>query len=373
MITAKILAMALGVLSVSTAATADVKLFTVETDSSYSCGYKDGAGKVVIPTGKYDACGEFSEGLAYVAKAQKSIVDGEEVYYSKQGFINKSGKLVIPLELDVESSVFGDGHYRDFSDGLVAVYKRDKADPYTGSYGYMDKSSKVVVPHKYDYAIDFKNGVGIVSKDGQYGTIDRTGKTIVPAVYDQISAYADDLAVVSKDQKYGAINKQGEVVIPLTFDNIRGFNEGLSPYFIGEYGSDTPDEYGYISTDGKIAIKAKWGEVARFSNGIAAVQIGDYPNTSWGLINKSGDYVVTPKYDASSILLESDGMWFDDGYYQNGKIYMYNYTNKADIYESSITRYTLDKKGNVISSKLFSGWDAIMEDTVKNKLVDYGY
>jgi YD repeat-containing protein len=40
---------------------------------------------------------------------------------------------------------------------------------------------------------------------------------------------------------------------------------------------------------------------------------------------------------------------------------MYQYTDASKPHESSITRYTLDKQGNVISETFYANWDAVIK------------
>jgi len=81
--------------------------------------YLDNLGKVQIRT-KYDLCGDFSEGLAFVGKAYS-------VDKFKCGFINKKGQIVINFKYD--------GHVDSnpkFSEGLVCIWNN-------GTSGYVDK------------------------------------------------------------------------------------------------------------------------------------------------------------------------------------------------------------------------------------------
>ena len=93
---------------------------------------------MIIQT-EYSKAQSFSEGLAGVGKS----VDNSEKY----GFIDRTGKLVIPLQYDSIGV---------FPEGLAAV----KSD---GKVGFVDKTGKVVIPLKYEdsflYVLKFKNGI----------------------------------------------------------------------------------------------------------------------------------------------------------------------------------------------------------------------
>ena len=103
---------------------------------------------LVIPYQQYDlGAGNFSEGLAFV-------INGE----GKVGYIDKTGKLVIPYQY---GTVEGDA--ADFSEGLAWVSNGD------GKIGYIDKTGKLVIPYQYSRAGDFSEGLARVENyvDGE--------------------------------------------------------------------------------------------------------------------------------------------------------------------------------------------------------------
>ena len=357
----RLLTASLGAIMLSSASMAMAEIQPIYDHSGNvdGCGYKNDAGKVVVPIGTYNNCGLISDGLAWVGKTKLVNAEG---YEAKQGFIDGTGKLVIPVKYDVEEGA-GEYLYQNFGDGLVAVFKPNQDGSYGGLYGYMDKKGKMVIPYSYGYAGKFENGVAIVQKNDEYITIDKTGKTIVKAKYDQIMPYSEGLAVVSLDQMYGAIDLKGKLVVPMHFDGLNSFSEGLSAYNLLRGAGDYEGLYGYIDKDGSNVINAKWSDARPFAEGLAAV-FSDDEDGKWGIINKSGKYVVEPKYDAAYIQLETDEYSFDDGHYENGIMYMYNTS------PSGVTRYKLDKTGKVLATKAFKDWDKVIKDTVDNKLID---
>ena len=108
-----------------------------------------------------------------------------------------------------------------FSEGMAAVVK-------DGKYGFIDKTGKLVIDYKYDYAEDFSEGYAAVSTGGfwdeeagyvtgNWGFIDKTGKVVVPIFYDKVWDFSEGLAAVSNGGKVGFVDTTGKVVIPLTY------------------------------------------------------------------------------------------------------------------------------------------------------------
>lgn len=303
-------------------AAAELKPFYEESNDEWHCGYKNDMNEIIVPLKKYEACGDFSDGLAYVGMIAKPLVeDANGGYKYLQGFIDETGKLVIPIEHEVVDGVL-DTDYKSFSEGLVAVYRN-------GKYGYMNKMRELVIPYRYQYTDKFKNGLAMVSQYDKYGAIDQSGQTIVPIKFAYLGSYSDDLALYAENNHW---------------------NDGF--------------QYGFVDKKGNISIKAKWDRACEFSEGLAAVRVGDDETGKWGIIDKSGNFLVKPQYDAPNIQTWSDAS-YDDCYYKSGKINMYEYTDSSNPYESSITRYTLNHQGNVISKKFYSNWGSIIEDFTK--------
>lgn len=100
------------------------------------------------------------------------------------------GQLVIPCIYDWVGS---------FSNGLVRIKHSDK-------YGFIDTSGKLVVP-SYDDAQDFSEGYARVEQNGKLGFIDTKGQLVIPCIYDWVGSFSDGFAVVEQNHKFGSISK----------------------------------------------------------------------------------------------------------------------------------------------------------------------
>jgi hypothetical protein len=128
-------------------------------------GYINVNGEFVIEPRPLLTAGDFHEGLAAIRGAE---VRGQ-IYYKGSGYMDKTGKVIVPEEF---------GSTSDFSEGLAAVRASSNAD--VRQWGYIDKSGKWVVEPRFDYALPFRGGLAVVAQDKKLGYIDRTGRFIWP-------------------------------------------------------------------------------------------------------------------------------------------------------------------------------------------------
>lgn len=229
-------------------------------------GFVDKSGKEVIPLIKYDMVESFSEGLAQVR-----LID-------KWGLIDKNGKEITPLKYGVIWS---------FSEGLAQVYL-------DGDKGFIDKSGKEVIPPKYDDVESFSEGLAVVKLNGKYGFIDKSDKEVIPLKYDEVKSFSEGLAWVNLNGKYALIDKSGKEVVALDYyRDVYPFSEGLAQVVLN-------DKWGFIDKSGKEVIPLKYDFVGSFFKGFAWVNLKD----KWGFIDKSGKEVIPIKYDSVGRFLE---------------------------------------------------------------------
>lgn len=166
-------------------------------------------------------------------------------------------------------------HVDDCVCGLSLVGKGDK-------HGFVNKEGKLIVPLIYDEALTFSEGMAAVKANGKWGFIDSTGKEIVSLKYTDAMSFHDGFAVVSDGNKYGYIDKSGKIIIALQYDNARSFSEGLAPVM------NSKMRWGYIDISNKIVIPYRFVMGDMFDEGLARVM--DTGGTMY-YIDKSGKKV----------------------------------------------------------------------------------
>lgn len=181
-------------------------------------GFIDKTGKLVIPC-QYDWPAErsprdFHEGLCCVM-----VEDSHEWF----GYIDKTGKRAFPGIYGSES---------DFHEGLA--YAREvfrNGDSYEWKDGYIDKTGKMVIELEEDcWGESFCDGVAIVRKLGNpVYAIDKTGKKVfdIDPQYKQFDHYGDGAWVVWDGTHMGYMGLTGKMIVPCKYYAYNAFSEGL--------------------------------------------------------------------------------------------------------------------------------------------------
>lgn len=176
--------------------------------------YKDGIGTIVMKSGKtfpgssiinktgfintkgvevippqFERANDFCDGRAAVFQLQ-GVVDSMD--YEKVGWIDTTGKLVIPYQSEEHSWYSGVVH--NFEDGFVAYFKQNKEGlGFMPAGGILDKNGKVIIPAELgtitddeNYGLRWKDGVIAVTrycKSNIKGQRDASGKYWWPHLY----------------------------------------------------------------------------------------------------------------------------------------------------------------------------------------------
>jgi len=163
-------------------------------------------------------------------------------------------------------------------------------------WGYANRAMEMIIAVEYDFTYPFKQGRGLVRKDGLYGFVDEKGELVIPLKYDDAYSFAEGIALVQKDDFWGAIDREGEQAIDFQFVEVdsEGFSEGLLAVSQNE-------KWGFINPESEIVIDYVFDEFYGFSEGLAAVEQSGH----WGFIDKKGKIIVPLDYD--------DAFYFSEG------------------------------------------------------------
>lgn len=225
--------------------------------------------------------------------------------YSRYGYVNLDGKLVIPCTYMWDDDKTG-GYAGDischFSQGLVWY-----VDRVTGKCGYYDKSGNVAIDPIYAKAMDFaSNGLAVVGKGNDngcgisYGFIDTSGHVVIPLIYNNCMSFSDGLARVSIDGKYGFVDETGKRVIDTIYSDAYDFSEGMALVcldgqwqVINKNGDKVFDCNYCIESSDLAYVMGAYYYMHSFHDGLMAVGNSDRPiDSTWGYINTKGELVI---------------------------------------------------------------------------------
>ena len=187
-----------------------------------------------IPCKYQDARKYFSEDYAAV------VLD------NKVGFIDMQGNVKIPFQYEYSKAKFHNGwptysrksrrafetedyyYYGLFSEGYACMIK-------DGKYGYIDKSGKMVIPFEYSWASPFHHGTAVVEKKSgnveKYGLIDKNNSLIMPIEFELIWYYPyAQTYKVKKNGKIGIYSDEGKCLVPCQYDNDPLFSYNYEGY-----------------------------------------------------------------------------------------------------------------------------------------------
>lgn len=272
---------------------------------------------------------QFSNDIAKVYGLQENGYFWANDSYGNLGLFNINGEAI----LDFNSSITGAytfGHGRNLA--MVAI---------NGLYGYIDEAGSFVVEPQYKEAYEFVDGYALVMNSTEYisplvySFINESGESAVSQLlsnnnitggYETVprATQEDTYAFISDEGTWAYFDYSGQMLfdthIPLRSDIYEGwavldigqFSHGIA-WFVNEVaiedGSSSDYLIGYFDKNGTIISDAKFQSLSDsyeivaggFSqDGYALVR----ESNMFGVIDRSGNYVITPQYFGLQVLTE---------------------------------------------------------------------
>ncbi len=241
--------------------------------------------------------------LGWVSAYRESDSLAVFCYKNKRGYLSLStGETVVPAQYDAAWI---------FSEGLGAVVKNNKL-------GFIDKTGKPVIPFKFTFnnllskKIDyvFKNGCCVAESCGKKGLIGHDGNWVLRPEYDYILTREHGFWVVEKNKKYGLLDKHLHFVLPVEYDHITLADDGV---VVANNGSQQK-----LAFDAQTVLQPfVYDEVKKltYNTGTFADEYGNESETSetsdcfayrihtqWGLMDNNGDIITKAVFDGIEAL-----------------------------------------------------------------------
>ena len=243
-------------------------------------GFVDKKGKLIVPLEYMDAI-PFSEGYAYVMK------EGKRGYLSTK--LDKSGTLEMSISLN------GKVGY-NFSEGLASISNEEYI------VGFIDKNGKVVIDYRFDEPAEFSEGKAKITLGGKFGFIDTLGNIIINVAYDEAKPFKNSRTFLAQNTagipKWALADEFGNKLTEYVFDSCEMFsqNYGLVKF---------EGSLGFINKNGEFAFPDFYNYVLPFNDlGLAFVSNEEYGNI--GFIDTKGNYKFKlPKFNKGMDLVQN--------------------------------------------------------------------
>lgn len=308
----------------------------------------------VLVEPEYSFIFKFENGLAKACKGGDKYGIG-----SQWGYIDKSGKEIVPVKYDYVGDFMDNGlvkiceggYYEEFGDRIVypELEEMERArrvevqKPGTkvslqnhkvwgnGKWGLYNRRGQLVVPPRYDRiadnsfgpylqvgydcAIDPENYYQDEWTGGRQGFIDMKGAEVIEPAHGFIYRLSDELALLCQGDRYFDRNSKnwegsGKIAvfgtsnasmdfISFEYDEVSKFSEGLAmaTIYFDEAGNDKG--YAFIDQTGVQVIfpsQLEYDLVMPFKNGLAKVaRVEAGSAPKYGLVNPLGVEVVPPE------------------------------------------------------------------------------
>lgn len=251
---------------------------SIRTIEGIQWGYINNLGQFVIPP-QYEEVNEFQpNGLAIV------WLNGHA------GIIDQKGKFVVR---PIYHSIY------PFSEGLAFVFKDEKG------YSVINEKGEILndKPYPFSYIGDFREQRAVIQEfvkraEFLYGYLDSSGNIIIPPQYNYAHDFRDGKAVVGlKDGTSASIGLEGEILTTYPYEQMGPLSEGLI-----SFRKKAQDKAGYVNETGKVIIPPRFSYAGPFENGRAIVNVSEDYKNQYGLIDKTGAYILEPKYHDIQLL-----------------------------------------------------------------------
>ena len=230
---------------------------------------------------------------------------------SKWGYINTSGKYILPAVYDTAVPFNNGGYsvvslegtyYTILSTGekygldethVTDVYGINNAyiiARYNGKYGYYTGDFVCAVPAlQFDEVTMNSCGVFAARNGDKWAVINESGENITDYIFEDVAvnslnqAFAGNVAMVKSGGLWYLIDVEGNRVCET------GFADAKAPESFNYIAvADENGKWGFIDRSGKLVIDYQYKDARSFSNHLAAVRVVD----TWGYISEGNELVI---------------------------------------------------------------------------------
>jgi hypothetical protein len=227
------------------------------------CGYLTRMGEPLSDS-SFSSCGQMINGFSICSNGIGF------------GVIRNDGRLVLQC-------VFKD--IKRISDSRFSISNGD-------GYALADTGGNILTQFTFDAIGEFSSGLAAASIGGRFGYIDQRGRTKIPFIFQALEGFphfakfSGGYAAISLAGAFGVADTTGNIVIADSFDRIDLLENGFAMVYDSTKG-------GLLEIGNeRFLTESVFDSSGVFSFNSLPVRVGD----RWGAIDKSGKYLVDPRF-----------------------------------------------------------------------------
>ena len=94
--------------------------------------------------------------------------------------------------------------------------------------GFINRNGKVIIPIQYDDLSSFYNGYSVVGMGNKYGVIDSLNTLVIPIEYSHITGANENRFIVTQNNLEAVFNTRGQKITEFSYANIERFYNGYA-------------------------------------------------------------------------------------------------------------------------------------------------
>jgi hypothetical protein len=200
-------------------------------------------------------------------------------------------------ERDEKIVSFSNSNLGNFAE-IIAGFSADKHDEVpmkNARYGLIDLKGREVLPPKFE-ALKISSDTGIwVKENNKWGFMQIPGRWAISPEYEDCGDFSEGMAGVKKNNRWGAVDKDNRVKIPFIYDVLKDFNKGYAVAAIKENGKM---KTGLLDKTGSWKISPRYDDLSYMAHYKLWVYTS---NDSCGFVDEMNSIKKTLSYNLGGI------------------------------------------------------------------------
>lgn len=156
--------------------------------------------------------------------------------------------------------------------------------------GFINRNGKVIIPIQYDDVSSFNNGYSVVGLGNKYGVIDSLNTLVIPIKYSHITGANENRFIVTQNNLEAIFDARGQKITEFSYANIERFYNGYAMVELPNKSTSI------MNPDGKLAFPPITNHtITSYKNGYSTIR--NRKTNKIGLVNNKGQFTIPCTYD----------------------------------------------------------------------------